>query len=191
MHALKVVADAGAYMFLTSLLELERADSNVEFVNLRIEHHLTVFDRMRRTPRTTRYADEQKARRCRIALAELRTYFQKKNRNSYIISSAASDELLTQAVAVLKADATATAKLDKALFAAVTDDARTTDAAFRSLVRQVPTSPRPAFLYAQSLLRRHMDAIAELLSAHWEAERYVRDLDTDIDDDLQTIKIRR
>ncbi len=177
MHALQAVADAGAYTFLASLLELERADYDVEFVNLRIEDHLTAFDKLKRTPRTTKYADEQKARRCRIAFGELLTYFQKGNRNSFVVRDAASDKLLNAAVAALKTDVGATAMLDKALIAAGQAADGTSDTAFRELLPQLASARRPAFKKAMDLLRQHMDAVGGLLAARWKDERYVRDLE--------------
>ena len=177
MYALKAVAEAGAYTFLASLLELERADYDVEFVNLRIEGHLTVFDKLKRTPRTTKYADEQKARRCRIAFSELITYFRKGNRNSFVVRDATSDKLLDAVVAALKTDIAATAKLDKALIAAGKAAGGTSDKAFRELLSQIAAAHSPSFMKAMGLLRQHMDAVGGLLAGRWEDERYVRELE--------------
>ncbi|MFO0572649.1 MAG: Alw26I/Eco31I/Esp3I family type II restriction endonuclease [Polyangia bacterium] len=188
MHALQAVADAGAYAFLGSLLELERADYDVAFVNLRIEDHLTVFDQLERAPRTTKYAAEQKARRCRIAFKELFTYFKKENRNSFVVRDEASDRLLEAAVAALQADAAATATLDEALIAASESADGTSDAAFRALLPQISSARRPSFQEALGLLRQHMDAVGGLLAARWEDERYVRDCEDgeeELDDEVE------
>jgi Alw26I/Eco31I/Esp3I family type II restriction endonuclease len=180
MHALGAVAKSGAFTFLASLLELERADSDVEFVNLRIEDHLTVFDKMRHTPRTTTYANEQKARRCRVAFTELINYFQKSNRNSFVVSSPESDRLLHESITIRKADSAATAGLDNSILDAIKGEPGTADRAFRLLVPQLAPPQRVAFKAAQALLQRHMDAIADLLAARWEEERYVRNLEADL-----------
>jgi hypothetical protein len=183
MHALQAVAGAGAYTFLASLLELERANYDIEFVNLRIEDHLAVFDKFKRTPRTTKYADEQKARRCRIAFTELFTYFQKSNRNSFVVGNAASNKLLQAAVAALTTDAAKTAKLDKALMTAAKANTGTSDAAFRELLPQIAAAP--SFKEATELLRRHMDAVGSQLAARWLDDRYVRGLDEEGDEDVE------
>jgi Alw26I/Eco31I/Esp3I family type II restriction endonuclease len=186
MHALQAVADAGAYAFLASLLELERADHDVEFVKLRIEDHLTVFDNLTRTPRTTKYAAEQKARRCRIAFRELLIYFQKGNRNSFVVRDATSDKFLEEAIAVLKTDIAATAMLDKALSAAGKAADGTADVAFRELLPQIASVRPPSFNNAMGLLRQHMDRVGGLLTERWEDERYVRELEEaeeDLDED--------
>ena len=177
MCALQTVANTGDYTFHASLLELDRADHDVEFINLRIENHLTTFDELKRTPRTTKYANEQKTRRCRIAFGELLTYFKKKNRNSLIIRDAANHKLLQKVIETLKTDAPSTLKLDKALIAAAkaTDD--TSDAAFRKLLPQLDVARRPSFKKTMGLLRQHMDSVGTLLAARWEDERYVRELE--------------
>lgn len=180
MHALQAVADAGAFTFLASLLELERADYDVAFLNLRIENHLSVYEKLKRKPRTTKYADEQKARRCRIAFIELLTYFEKENRNSFVVRDEASDRLLASTLAVLKNDAAATANLDKRMIAAAKATDGTSGAAFRKLVPLLATAKPPSFKRAQGLLRRHMNSVGRLLSAQWQGARYVRELE-DVD----------
>jgi hypothetical protein len=185
MHALKTIADAGAYAFLSSLLELERADFDIEFVNLRIVKHLTIFDQIRRTTRTTKYAAEQKARRCRIAFRELLTYFQKSNRNSFVVSDATSDKFLNATVCALNTDVATTAKLDNALMAAVTAGGGRADAIFRKLLPQIAVA-QSSFKTAKKLLRQHLDTLGGLLAAKWDDERYVRDLD-----DEKTLERRR
>ena len=83
MAILREIERAGHHAFLFSLLHLECADHDVEFDGLRVLDHVTQFTAQRRTRRTTKYAIEQKARRCRIALESLRTYFKKKNRSVF------------------------------------------------------------------------------------------------------------
>ena len=82
MHALQRLSGLGHFYFLATLLELDRADHNVSFDDLAIIDHLTQFSRITHSARTTKYATEQKARRCRIAFAALGTYF-----NMYVVRS--------------------------------------------------------------------------------------------------------
>lgn len=183
MKALQAVVDEHAYTFLASLLELDYADFDVEFKNLCIEDHITTFDALIRTPRTTKYADEQKARRCRIAFGELINYFQKENRNSFVVRSETSDKLLEEAIAALKTDLAATKKLDMALIAAVNTTDRTSDAVFRKLLPALASAKLPSFKPARELLRQHMDEVGNLIASLWEDDRYVRELD-DAEEDL-------
>jgi Alw26I/Eco31I/Esp3I family type II restriction endonuclease len=66
MSLLKMILDGGSYTFLTSLLHLEAADYDPEFVELSARNHLTSFKTINRKSRLTKYATEQKARRIRI-----------------------------------------------------------------------------------------------------------------------------
>jgi Alw26I/Eco31I/Esp3I family type II restriction endonuclease len=177
MHALQAIANINAYTFLSSLLELEWATYDIEFVNLRIESHMTSFEELRRTSRTTKYADEQMARRCRIAFCELQEYFKKTNRNSLVMRTSSTDQLLAEVVAVLKAGSAKTAKLDQDLRTAAqhsTNEAG--DLAFRALLPQIAAT-KPVLPYkAKELLQKHMDAVGRLLAERWKDDRYVREL---------------
>jgi hypothetical protein len=176
MHALSVIADEERFAFLVSLLELNHADYDIEFVNLRVKDHLTVFDELKRTPRTSRYAAEQKARRCRVAFGELFSYFQKRNRNALVVRDETSDKLLAATIAALNTDIAATEKLDKELSTAgyVADGAH--DTVLRDLLQQNVVARRPSHTKAMELLQRHMDAVGCLLASRWNDERYVREL---------------
>lgn len=77
--------EAGRLAFLSSFLGLNFADKAPDFKNLRVENHITQFDEIMQTDRTTKYADEQKARRIRVAFSSLVDYISKENRNAYIV----------------------------------------------------------------------------------------------------------
>lgn len=179
MDALQKIADAGAYTFLATLLDLDRANFDIEFEVLRIKDHLAVFDRVVRKRRTTKYADEQKARRCRIAFTELLSYFAKPNRNSFVVQTTESQAVLQEAIAILEADSAATRSLDVALRSAATSASGGADSAFRALLPRLADTSRPAFKKARELLRRHMDLIGAELARRWGDERYVREVGDD------------
>jgi Alw26I/Eco31I/Esp3I family type II restriction endonuclease len=87
MSILQRIADAEHFTFLGTFLELEYAEQEVKFVNLRVENHITQLDQITYFPSVTKYADEQKARRCRVAFESLRNYFRKESRNTYVVTT--------------------------------------------------------------------------------------------------------
>ncbi len=103
MRVLERIADAGHFTFLATFLGLDCAKHDVEFVNLRVENHLTRFDQMDHSARTTKYAAEQQARRLRVAFDALRDYFGKDNRNAFVISNDQIEESMRKAICELDA----------------------------------------------------------------------------------------
>jgi hypothetical protein len=176
MHGLWGIATSGALAFLATLLELGRADGDVDFINLRIEGHLTVYDRVQRTTRMTKYAETQKARRCRVAFTELFEYFEKGNRNAFVVRTIKSDRLLAAAIAKLQEVSPMTAEIDQAITAALNADPVDADAKFRRLLARLEIVQPPQFAEAFALLRAHMDEVAAELASRWNDDRYVRDL---------------
>lgn len=188
MNSLWEIAKSGALAFLATLLELQRADGDIDFVNLRIEDHLTVFDRVQRTARTTKYAATQKARRCRVAFTELFEYFEKDNRNAFVIRTATSDRFLAAAIAKLQEVSRITARIDQAIAQALSSDPIEADAAFRKLLAELEKLRLDQFSEAFQLLRAHMDAVASELASRWNDDRYVRHLgDGDEAEDVESL----
>ncbi len=181
MRALERLADSGAYAFLATLLELSRANEKVDFGNLRIVDHVTVFDSIQRSRRRSKYADEQKARRCRVAFEELTTYFQKANRNVFVVQTDASEKMFNQVIDVLVKDVAGTRAVDDAIKNALTSQVGNVDSAFRVLLPQIEQLERQSFTRAFDLLRRHMNLVGEELARRWDDDRYVRRLDDDIE----------
>jgi len=175
MAVLQQVEQAGRFGFLLFLLNLEFADFEVEFVDLIVTGYLTVFATMTRTPRTTKYAIEQKARRCRVALRALHDYFAKANRSAYVISTPASEQLIKRAVDLLATQPDAFRRLDAAtarLLNQTSDD--DLEAGLRTLVTQLPVNWPSEFLRAKELLGDAMTLAAIELARRWDDERYVR-----------------
>jgi Alw26I/Eco31I/Esp3I family type II restriction endonuclease len=175
MAMLREIERAGHHAFLLSLLHLECADYDVEFEELEVLDHVTQFVSQKRTRRTTKYAIEQKARRCRIALESLRTYFKKKNRSAFVISLPETETATAAAIAALKDSPDEFRKLDKQVARVLKlRKPEAIDSGFRRLLRKLP-SPWPAeFRVAQSSVREAMQAVARELSGRWKDERYVR-----------------
>jgi len=175
MAMLREIERAGHHAFLLSLLHLECADYEVEFEQLKVLDHVTQFASQKRTRRTTKYAIEQKARRCRIALESLRTYFKKKNRSAFAISLPETKKATAAAIAALRNSPEEFRKLDKQVARVLKlRKPEAIDSGFRRLLRKLP-SPWPAeFRVAQSSLCHAMKAVSRELSGRWEDERYVR-----------------
>jgi Alw26I/Eco31I/Esp3I family type II restriction endonuclease len=157
MNALKKVADAGHLTFLTAYLELERAESDVTFVGLRAEDHLTKFEKMIRTPRQTKYANEQKVRRLRIAFEELVTYHKKENRNIFLVADARSAGALKATLDLLKNKSKEAMQLDKELAAAFAS--RDASGAILNLLPAIAKIDRAQFQAAGEKLKVHMDEV--------------------------------
>lgn len=175
MAMLREIERAGHHAFLMSLLNLEYADYDVEFEELKVLDHVTQFASQKRTRRTTKYAIEQKARRCRIALESLRTYFKKKNRSAFVISLPETEAATAAAIAALKDSPKEFRKLDKQVARLLKlSKLEAIDSGFRRLLRKLPSPWPTEFRIAQSSLRQAMQAVARELSGRWEDERYVR-----------------
>jgi Alw26I/Eco31I/Esp3I family type II restriction endonuclease len=109
------LASEGHFAFLCTFLELEHAMFNVEFINVHAEDHLTQFDAMNRSPRTTKYGIEQKARRIRVAFAALRDYVEKENRNAFVITTPQIESKIEEALEALRSAPQEIRSLDQSL----------------------------------------------------------------------------
>jgi Alw26I/Eco31I/Esp3I family type II restriction endonuclease len=175
MAILRRIERAGHYAFLLSLLHLDYADFDVEFEGLEVIEHLTHFAAEKRKGRTTKYALEQKARRCRIALESLHTYFKKKNRNAFVIALPETESATVAATAILKGSPEEFRKLDRQIARVLKlrkQDA--VDSGFRGLLPKMPPQWPEQFRVAKNSLAAAMTAVAQELSTQWNDERYVR-----------------
>ena len=175
MRLLERIADAGHFTFLATFLGLDCAKHDVEFVNLRVENHLTRFDQMVHSARTTKYAAEQQARRLRVAFDALRDYFGKENRNAFVISNDQIEESIRHAICELDAASDSVKRLDEELKAVVSAEVAS-DAVLRDVAAKVPTGQNESasFKQARIALQNAMDLVADELSILWDDERYVR-----------------
>ena len=176
MSLLKDLLDRGFYTFLASLLHLEAADFDPEFVGLRAKNHLTYFDSMRKNSRTTKYAIEQKARRIRIAFTSLIDYHLKENRSAFVISSDRSTTEFTSGFAELEKLKRKTNPLDQKIAEIVTED-KASEADLRALANSLPdilSANSAAFLSAQDHFVLGMREVGKELDGMWNADRYVR-----------------
>jgi Alw26I/Eco31I/Esp3I family type II restriction endonuclease len=176
MNALSVIAADGHFAFLTSLLELHHADWDVDFIDLKVRNHITEWSRIRHTPRATKYAAEQKARRSRIAFSELMTYFSKHNRNAYIVQSERSADTLRQVLVLLGEVGEDAKALDERLSLALFANVSEADNIFRSVHSDFADFDYSIFDGPRAMLQSHMDIVGELLGEMWEDERFTRQI---------------
>lgn len=175
MAALKIIAEAGHYGFLASLLELHHANFDVEFQGLRVEGHITKWDAMEQKPRTTRYAEEQKARRSRIAFGELVSYFSKENRNAFIVSTPETKASLAAAIAEIEAIKPQVQDLDRELAKAVAAPPEEADSLFRGVYRDFEKFDFSVFVSAKIKLDAHMTIVGRCLADKWDDDRFMRE----------------
>jgi Alw26I/Eco31I/Esp3I family type II restriction endonuclease len=176
MSLLKDLLDHGFFTFLASLLHLEAADFDPEFVGLRVRNHLTHFDSMTTNSRTTKYATEQKARRIRIAFTSLTDYHRKENRSAFVISSDRSKVEFSSGFSELARLKPITNILDQKI-AEIIGEAKVSEADLRALAKSLPDillANRAAFISVQNHFARGMREVGKELDGMWSADRYVR-----------------
>jgi Alw26I/Eco31I/Esp3I family type II restriction endonuclease len=172
MYALDAIAQEGHYAFLSLFLELDRAEYEVGFQNLRIENSVTVFDNEIRKARLTKYSDEQKARRIRIAFAELYSYHAKANRNVFFIQTPEAASALEKCLSISSHKNGAVAELDSELkqILALPDS----EALLRQALEKLSGIKPESFANARETLQSFMDICGHAIAADWENLRYVR-----------------
>lgn len=174
MAVLESVREKGHYAFLATLLHLEVADRNVEFVGLRAEDHVTRYDRIVATDRQSTYALEQKARRIRVAFAALHDYAQQTGGHAFTISDPTIDQAVASALRLLATSPEHVKLLDARIANVVADDGDG-EAELRRVAESVSALvPVPGFADAKRLLGDALATAATNLADMWDDERYVR-----------------
>ena len=172
MTILRDIVSQDKLTFLSTLLGLAYAEKEPEFINLHIEKHITVFDRMSEKTRGTKYVLEQQARRVRIAFESLHEYFEKSNRNEFTVRNDQVNALVKEAKDILHTQPSSMSALDLKLQNAIEQKS---EEQLRNLVQQVPASGDVAeFREARRRLESAMEIVAELLLEQWNSSRYVR-----------------
>lgn len=176
MAALSEIQKAGGLAFLASLLELHHADYDVEFEGLAVKDQITRWAAIRHSPRETKYAAEQKARRYRIAFGELGTYFERSNRNAFVVRTEDTERLLAVSLRSLADIKASTRPLDDAIQAALQSDAAEVGEQFRKIHRDFFNIDNGIFARARHNLAEYMNAVGTEIGNMWDNERYTREL---------------
>jgi len=176
MSLLKRILDGNHHTFLASLLYLEAADFDLEFVKLRAENHITKYDQLLRSSRTTKYAVEQKSRRIRIAFSSLAEYHRKENRSAYVISNARIEEEIARGIAELQTAKSITLDLDKQI-GKILEDKNISEEDLRTLASSLPkvlTTHSKTFASIRTHFENAMTEVGNELNKMWDDDRYVR-----------------
>jgi len=179
MYLLVEVHRSHHLTFLASLLNLECADFKTEFQNPRVRDFVTVFESVEHTSRQNKYTAEQKARRVRIGLEALRTYGQKENRHSSIVTELINEQAsqhLSSALGALACANKSISELDTTLQKALASlGPKVAEKLLREVSSSIPNlNEIPEFQEAKEKLRLAMGEIASEISDRWSADRYVR-----------------
>lgn len=176
MLVLNNVLSAGHATFLATYLNLECADLDVAFENLRVENHVTRFDKLTHTKRTSKQATKQKGRRLRVGLGALRDYMEKSGRNALNCLTEQAATEVAAALVVLQQDSATLCDLDRDIISTVFASGAPNETNLSKLSQQIPGRQQepPAFKIARSHLDRAVTLVAQQLSTEWESDRYVR-----------------
>ena len=175
MSVLQRIADARHFTFLAIFLELEYAERKVEFVNLHVENHITRFDRISYLARETKYVQEQKARRCRVAFESLRDYFRKINRNDYVVTTPQIEGGVVNTLSLLERSSSEIKALDRQISELLSSSSEVpVEDGFRTIVQHIPIERQANFVKAKNEIAMVMQLAAVELSNQWKSDRYVR-----------------
>ena len=176
MSLLGHLLDSGHFAFLATLLQLAYADREVSFVNLEIDAEcVTAFDGIATRPRKTRYAQEQKARRLRVAFEELRTYREKENRHAFALIDPEIHDQVNRALRSLNDAPDEVREIDASLQSLLLrTDAAAPEESLRAVSERIPPADTEAFVIARNALRSAAAIAADRLSDLWQSDRYVR-----------------
>ena len=180
MSILGRLRDAGQFAFLASLLELDRADETLKITELVATGGIIAIKDATRSRRVTRYAEEQKGRRLRVALQSLVTYGEKATRNALVIDTPAFEKEVRLALQALEDRRRDTKLVDERIRRVLSSGGG--EAEFRGLVHGLGALDDPAFRKAKVHLERALASSADALIGCWDDERYIRTERWDVDE---------
>jgi len=167
--------DNGCFAFLVYLLELDHADYNVEFKNLRVKNFQTVFNDIVKKKRNTKYAIKQKARRLRIGFESLRSYREKENRHMFLTNEASLKSAADETAKFLSKEAKEFIDLNNHIKSILLPKSGSiSESDLRELVKHFPVGSIAVFEKAKSILKSEMNNVAKSLSKLWKDDRYLR-----------------
>jgi Alw26I/Eco31I/Esp3I family type II restriction endonuclease len=181
MAALKEVYDADGQAYLASLLELDRADFDVTFTELKATDYLTAYTKAVHSARVTKYAAEQKVRRLRVAFKELSTYFEKRNRNVFVVCPTTTH--LTRAISALSSARSGLSMQmqESRLTKAIAAEKDVQESRFRVYIDSLRSVPASTFSATHAALKAHMNQTGKVLAELWDSDRYCREEKDDVD----------
>ncbi len=168
--------DEGYLTFLVYLLELGFADSKVEFEGLRAIDFITIYDRLNKQRRTTKYSIEQKARRIRIGFDALRTYKEKANRHTFLVAQETVSKKLEVAMELLSKQSGKHKRMDQQMIQTLFPrNGVVREEKLRNYASEFPVVIIPEYEDIKGELILAMTAVSVTLSSMWNDARYVRE----------------
>jgi Alw26I/Eco31I/Esp3I family type II restriction endonuclease len=176
MKMLSKLHELKRYSFLSYLLELGRSEFDVEFINLGAKAYVTAYSKIVHSSRTTKYANEQKARRLRIGFESLREYQERGNRHSFNVAEDDINAAVRKVNSILMVSDNDLQILDPQFYKVLDPtDGVIVEAELRVLVNKIPNRVFDDYETCKAILKDAMAKVATELSDSWEDDRYVRE----------------
>ncbi|PWW37887.1 MULTISPECIES: Alw26I/Eco31I/Esp3I family type II restriction endonuclease [Paenibacillus] len=182
MNILNRLVAEGHYAFLSTFLELERAEFNVKIKEVSVKNHITHIEEIEKNPKENLYVREQQARRLRIAFETLEMYASKVERNALLVTSNEIDEKIIESLKALKAVPEEIHLINEALRKQFEGE-KVSEEVLREIAGCISSEHRElaSFRKARGHLEDAMHLVAEQLDAAWENDRYTRTLSDSIE----------
>lgn len=176
MVLLSKLFESGIYSLLIHLLELNYANSDCEFKNLRAENFLTEYDSIEKTSRDNKYTLEQKSRRLRIGFESLLSFIKKENRHLYIIDEAKMDSSIQKIIQLFNYKNSDIKKLNIMIGEKLQASSGKLDqSASKIIVDNYNKIDKNLLKDAKAILTKNMSEISSVIANQWEDDRYIRE----------------
>ena len=176
MRILSTLFEKYQIPFLIYLLNLDYANYDNNFLNLRIDNFITVYDKVLKKERSTKYSIEQKIRRIRVGLSALENYISRENRHYQNDFDEEIKNVVCKSEELLNSSNNDYQKfkieLKKIFFE---KDNKNLESDLKKIIPNLEEKKLEDFEVVKQLLKSSMDKIAKEISSQWENERYVRD----------------
>lgn len=168
------------YLFLLSLLNLGYADFEYDILpeSIKIENHIVTVDFSEKTS-TLKYVNIQKTRKIRVAYSALSDYAKKENRNGYMYTNDAIEQLKEKAFSLLSAIGEDQKVINIKLYE-ILSNSEANDSDIEKFIADLhykEITSDSIFIQVKGLLTDIMQIVADELSSKWEAPRYSREID--------------
>jgi Alw26I/Eco31I/Esp3I family type II restriction endonuclease len=176
MVLLSKLYNSGVYVLLIYLLELDYADNQCEFKNLKVDNFLTNYDSIIKTPRENKYTLEQKSRRLRIGFDSLRLFLEKENRHLFVIKEDDMEASVNKIIKLFDYEKSNVKALDLIIEKHLNEFSGKLNTSTAKQIIQIYNSLDTAILEkAKKILDENMNEISLLIAKLWNDDRYVRE----------------
>ncbi|MDE2237871.1 MAG: hypothetical protein KGK30_08275, partial [Elusimicrobia bacterium] len=123
--------------------------------------------------RLTKYALEQKTRRCRVAFEALKDYFKKENRNAWIVSSLEIEQSIERILAALAKAPPEVMEFNRRLGVVLGKTIQEQE--LGALLSSMPPTSTRCYRDARAAFAETMRLVAKELVKAWDSDRYIRE----------------